>query len=425
MARTRNNTKRTLFWIILIIIMISILEGGAMLIRRTLDLPSPELSEWVEDANLKANDDKSARIVPHPYLGYAIPATDIPPVVRAEKEPMITYGFHHGALVRAPQKDAIVVGSFGGSVAYHLARNEAAIEALEETLQTHPDYAGKRIIISGAAVQGFKQPHQLMSLSYLLSLGAHFDVILLLDGFNEVALAHKENINAGVSAHYPRQWAVRASFLNLDPRMRLIIADMLEIEERRKRLHDTYAMAPLRYSSTVRLLWNVLDGYAAWLEQRYERRMQVLENLAHKGFGSTGPLQIYAEKHDVYTELTRIWEDSARIMHMLSNAIGARFVHVLQPNQYVEGSKPLSKEEQTNTIYRPDHYYAKGVRAGYPMLKEAGTRLQADGIEFHDLTMLFKEHSKTLYIDSCCHVNEEGNILLGRGIGNAMLQYSE
>ena len=43
------------------------------------------------------------------------------------------------------------------------------------------------------------------------------------------------------------------------------------------------------------------------------------------------------------------------------------------------------------------------------------------GVRFHDLTRIFENHPETIYRDTCCHVNQRGNELLGEAIAEAIL----
>jgi hypothetical protein len=58
---------------------------------------------------------------------------------------------------------------------------------------------------------GWKQPQQPLALSYFLSLGAKYDVVMNLDGFNELALPFLNNLRAGVYPFFPRLWNLSGS----------------------------------------------------------------------------------------------------------------------------------------------------------------------------------------------------------------------
>ena len=55
-----------------------------------------------------------------------------------------------------------------------------------QELKSHPRFANQEIVLLNTAVGGYKQPQPLMVVSYLLALGAHFDAVINIDGFNDV-----------------------------------------------------------------------------------------------------------------------------------------------------------------------------------------------------------------------------------------------
>jgi hypothetical protein len=102
-------------------------------------------------------------------------------------------------------------------------------------------------------------------------------------------------------------------------------------------------------------------------------------------------------------------------MSALSEEAGAIYLHVLQPNQYVEGSKVLDPVE-LDTAYQPENLTSRAARLGYPVLREAGPGLRERGIHFVDLTMVFEHEQGTIYRDVCCHYNNRGYEILGEAI---------
>jgi hypothetical protein len=68
------------------------------------------------------------------------------------------------------------------------------------------------------------------------------------------------------------------------------------------------------------------------------------------------------------------------------------------------------------------HPYAAGVAKGYPALVKRTEDLRLAGVAFFDLRMLFKDVTHQLYIDDCCHLNREGNIMLARAIAGAVCE---
>jgi hypothetical protein len=108
-------------------------------------------------------------------------------------------------------------------------------------------------------------------------------------------------------------------------------------------------------------------------------------------------------------------------MAAIADQIGARYVHVLQPNQYDEGSKPLSQQER-EIAFAPESQWPAGVRRGYPLLRARIPGMRARGIAVHDLSQLFSGVSDDVYVDTCCHYNLRGTSALATAIADAILR---
>jgi hypothetical protein len=122
----------------------------------------------------------------------------------------------------------------------------------------------------------------------------------------------------------------------------------------------------------------------------------------------------------LYAYLVRIWKDSSLQMKRLCDANGIAYAHFLQPNQYVPDSKPMSAAERKVAIADGD--YAKGATQGYPALRQQGEELRRAGVNFHDLTMAFKDVEEGMYNDNCCHLTPAGYRVIARMIGDRLGQ---
>lgn len=137
----------------------------------------------------------------HPYLGFVTrPPADLaataPRYRPAAAELGFPYNFHE--LVNPPSPERVVVAVVGGSVSQQVARHGRPFSLLDTALEAQPRFRGRDVWVLSLASGGYKQPQQLMVLTYLLSLGAHFDVIVNLDGFNEVTLPIRDNLEVGL-----------------------------------------------------------------------------------------------------------------------------------------------------------------------------------------------------------------------------------
>ncbi|MFN7974336.1 MAG: hypothetical protein U0166_18640 [Acidobacteriota bacterium] len=338
------------------------------------------------------------REVVHPFVGFV---ADQHPEGSDPAGP--AFGFRIDPPRVGANPGAFVVGIFGGSVAEQLAEG-AGGPALREALSASGKLAGRPVEIVDLAMSGYKQPQQLMTLAYFYANGARFDVVANLDGFNEVAIAAFENAARGAPAAYPRYWSRYNE--KLDPEALSRGSMIIATRERRRAAASAFVAWPLAWSPTAALIWQRWDQRQRGKEQEHQ-----LWLLAHAA--ASPPWKPEGRE----PELVRIWADASIQMQRLAAANGARYFHFLQPNIHVDGSKPLTEKE----AWREWHPYRPFARAGYPLLRSRGAELTGQGVRFTDLTMAFAEVREPIYVDACCHVNDEGNRILASRIAAAIL----
>jgi hypothetical protein len=345
--------------------------------------------------------DRNLALVIHPYLGYVVD----PSVNKRYSD----YGFpasNNTDPITSKTDQNLIVGVFGGSFA--AGASSMSRDVLIQELKQLPEFRGKEIIVHTVSLAGYKQPQQLFALTYFLSLGAHFDIVINLDGFNEVTLPPLENLPKEVFPFFPRHWF--ASVHNFQERGILkVVGEISLLTERQKKWARLFAGTPLKYDVAGNLLWEFYNNRLAI--QLTEREMS-FQKYAVKGkedtrYFVTGPSFQYEGEAAVYSDLAKMWSRSSMIMSRLCEANGIQYFHFLQPNQYVANSKVLKKEE-LRIAFQEDHAYRKGVVKGYPYLIREGKNLREQGVRFHDLTGIFAENDESLYIDSCCHLNKRG-----------------
>ena len=108
-------------------------------------------------------------------------------------------------------------------------------------------------------------------------------------------------------------------------------------------------------------------------------------------------------------------------MHRLAAANGIRYLHVLQPNQYFEGTKQLSPKERRD-FFRPKSPSAQATKAAYPLLLRAGRDLKKNGVAWIDASRIFEDDSTTRYSDWCCHLTQQGVAMLTKLIADEALR---
>jgi hypothetical protein len=315
--------------------------------------------------------------------------------------------------------DHYVVGVFGGSFADQLALlGGAALEAA--LVERFAELRGK-VVVLNLGSSAYKQPQQVISLLEMVVAGVPFDLIVNLDGYNEIHFGYA-SAQAGHHPVFPSRGPYRTTvgFLAERSAGSDALAERILSEKQSERawLARIGGGAWLGRSELARSL-------AGALAQRHQRRRLELES-EFQELGVSAELPVASFPHrcedragDCWRTMADVWERSSLLMHGIARDIGAEYLHVLQPNQYVEGSKPLSDEERRHA-WQPGPRQTL-VQRGYAILRERGARLRVAGVPFHDLTGLYAARTETIYRDVCCHMNLHGNELLAEAIATASL----
>jgi hypothetical protein len=424
-----SRAKILLFWLVLVAGSLAAVEGASWGLLAWLGASDVETRIEAAQAErragaLPAREGRWRHLgvtgVIHPYLGFANEPRD---AARGPELSLDDLGFVWGGPFVRDRDGAFVVAVFGGSFA-QIFVGEQGPERVFERLRQRPELAGEHLVVLNTATGGFKQPQPLLALAYLLSLGVELDMAILIDGFNEVVLPSVENVPKGVFPFYPRSWPLLVGDVNAMPDVRALIGEVTVLADLRAAVADRFAGSFARRSRTLRLVWVVFDR---WLASQVLTRRGELAVGASKpalDFASAGPAWSADGPEDLFRELAAVWKQSSLQMHRLCRGNGIAFHHFLQPNQYLEGSKPIGPKEARVAIL-PQHPYADAVRRGYPFLRAAGVELRAAGVPFHDLTQVFAGVTDPLYVDDCCHVATAGNVLVADAIAEAILQDQE
>ena len=330
----------------------------------------------------------------HPFYGFVPDSTDhalneMPPRQRRE--------------------DMVIIGLLGGSVAHEVQ------PFLERALRRY--FAANRLprqpAVLGLTGGAVGQPQQALMVVNTLLLGGEFDLIVNLDGFNDVALIPDYSLGKSVFPFFPFAWKNQARLTTGE----LLRAGQLEVLRREQaRLTAAWETSPLR--------WSAVFGLA----NRYRRERIAAEIIQRNHELAAAKAQYNLEKHGPRTwlkgeelllpEAARVWYRSSVALARLAELSGADYYHFLQPNQYVPDSKPLSPEEQE--LYSRHWGPAILSRRGYPLLTAFNQELPGQGSNYFDLTRIFLDHRETLYWDKCCHLNGRGNELLAAAMVERM-----
>jgi hypothetical protein len=305
----------------------------------------------------------------------------------------------------------------GGSVAEMFGHY--GVRHMTELLKQDPRFADKRIFFHCYARGGFKEPQQLGMTNYLLSLGLQFQAVVCIDGFNDVALAN-DNTWRGANPIQPpiTHWGALTSGALTD-RVALDAAAIGRTAQRATTALATDALDWGAYHSALvsQIVLARLNRHAAVTGEAFEAFTKRAQEIGKQRILRGPPFD--ADPVAGIKNAVRVWEESSRSLRAICRERGIHFVHVLQPNVMDVRDRPLTAEElaKDNT----GDTWSQGVHVGYPLLREAGRRLAAEGTVFVDATDVFDGEAESPYFDQC-HFRERGNDLLAERIAREFLR---
>ncbi len=374
------------------------------------------------DENVEQKNDAATKLLIHPYLGWSRRPGLVWSMPKARTDwtnrnrRTNFHGFNSEIYdYRDLSETDFVVGIFGGSVANGLSLwgGDAVITEIEKR---RPELIGSvRLINFGLG--GYKQPQQLILFELMLLLGVPFDTVINIDGFNEVALG---GTDVKIGQH--PLFASRYHFTNTFNLARgtstreeiLLSAEALSAGDNANIWGNALANHSLIvHSQLLRAVFGSMRLFYNKQAIHLEERIKLLDRPQSMVELDDSCLD---KNDDCLALITKLWQNCSRMMATIANAAGIDYLHLLQPNQYVEGSKTLSNQEH-KLYYRPQDAWSAAAIRGYPHLIDGGEKLRQEGIKFHDMTRIFFNHPETIYRDRCCHYNWHGNQILGSAVG--------
>lgn len=411
MPRALSRSRKTAFSIFLLVVFLLLVEVLAQLTFRAIydhsyrpkKLYQLTPASWITGQDETGVPSHLTDLVIHPYFGFAVDAAGV-----ARKG--LGFGQGTSPLVSRQYAGKLRVLVLGGSVAVQLMLPEQAdgTSFFERAVKDALQQGGINIDVwfFNAALPGFKQPQQFIAYSYLLTQGAEFDLVVNLDGFNEMTLAMLEGKPKGLSPAYPRGWDVMLGNRMTANKLRQL-AKLLKLREDQAQLIEFAQSTPLARSAMVGL---VLAHKVVANEERAQTMVAAIEQEKQHGelsFEEGGIPFDYDDEEQSYGYLATLWKRSSVLLSQLTASNDSAYLHVFQPNQYLEGSKPLSSQEREK-YYVPDNGFGPVYRAAYPHFQQQMKELAAAGVWFADASMIFKNEQQTVYSDWCCHFNEQG-----------------
>ncbi|QDV08956.1 hypothetical protein Poly30_45120 [Planctomycetes bacterium Poly30] len=313
-------------------------------------------------------------------------------------------------------EDVFDVVLLGGSVAMLMGEEKAAQERFEATLAADPRLAGRQVRLHNQARAGTKAPQTSILCHLLFQLGWKPDLVVLLDGFNEVALAN-ENRYAGAHPLYPPvgTWSFLTPEVDYSAQDIALLVEM-ELAQRRSRKLLEGGLRSGLYRSAFGA--RVLDALLSRPGARHagaKAALSARRNASGMPVALRGP-ELPGDTEAAFDGMIQFWAQSAIAVDAICRAHGVPLLHVLQPTLHDEGAKPMSEQEKIHC--RISTHWEEGVDVGYPRLRAEGERLRERGVHFVDGSRLFAKSTETLYRDAC-HFFPPGSIALAEFLASS------
>ncbi len=323
-----------------------------------------------------------------------------------------------------------VIGIFGGSVANDFAYN-SVIDGLngkgfiEYLKQKIPQLKDKEIIVLSFAGGGYKQPQQLLILNYFLAVGQEFDMVINIDGFNEVALSNLNN-QGQIDVNMPSIQHVQplAGLANSDMSVMRSMVNISDLKSQLLTGIKNLEECPLAvcYSWNFFQVQNIFKNYQQEVV-KYDRQI----GDKSKELGTKDTLVFFTKVPQVldedlaFNKMASTWYESSLNMHQILADKNIEYFHVIQPNQYYQTKRVFTQDEKNIAII-PNHPYSAGVVKGYPLLLSKAEDLKKQGVNVFSALEVLDEEPGLVYRDACCHYNEKGQAILFDAVAEAIAE---
>lgn len=301
--------------------------------------------------------------VPSPAAAAAAPATD--------DGPARTTFVNQGVAVHRRSADRLLIGITGGSAARRLSRD--ATDVLATELSSWPEFAGRTCHFVLLAADEYKQPQQLMLFNDQLSQGAEFDLLINLDGLNEVTLPITGNIPAGMNTCYPSDWGqTTVEVTRTDYLHNIGLVKYLNQQQRISAIRA--GTFPSSLSPTAQLIWSYEHSQR---DRDIAEARQKAEAMTRQAatYCSSGPPEKFHSPQEIYDRCIDLWCRSSILMHRECEINNIRYFHFLEPIP----RRTLEAQDARR----------KSISSCIPLMQTSSRQLLKDaGVEFTDLSDL-------------------------------------
>jgi hypothetical protein len=313
-----------------------------------------------------------------------------------------------------------IIGIFGGSVAEEFAL--VGQPYLIKALQASPFFADKEVIILNFAYPGYKQPQQLLLLNYFAAIGQKFDLVINIDGFNEVALSNENNRHQ-VDISMPQIGAMN-TLVNLSDQTTLTprrLEALVAINRDKAVLNQLATFINQNYLASLNF---ALEQYYAYRFNDYQATVRDFQDIK-AGYSEASllfvkPSDSVLADDALYQQIATQWATSSMMMQQFLATQHVPYFHFMQPNQYFSHKK--FGEAEAKIALNENQPYRAAIMKGYPILQQHFDSLQSAQIHFYSAIDIFDHETRPTYRDDCCHYSKLGTELMAQFVAQAIIK---
>ncbi|MEG3848426.1 hypothetical protein QT971_13420 [Microcoleus sp. herbarium19] len=379
--------------------------------------------EDIERTGIRLDESIVERL--HPFFGYVLKQGAF--TNERLKLKVNNHGFfslYEYPFVKSNKKQ-FIVGIFGGSVANNFALDEYINQRLSKKLQSYPEFADREIVVLNFGNGGYKQPQQLLILNYFLALGQELDLVINIDGFNEVALSNLNNkarIEVGMpSVQHVQPLTTLAS--NVSPEVMSAIVQINDTKKQLKAGIDKLQTCQLAMCHAVTSLQvrQLVNNYQEAIV-KYDAQVKISSaDTANNSIVYIPKAESVLPDRAAFDKMASLWYESSIGMNQILSSRNIPYFHFIQPNQYYPTKRAFTAKEKEIAINK-ESPYIEGVKKGYPVLLSKIDDLQKAGVNVFSAVNILDNTKETVYKDACCHYNAVGEEVLANYISSSIIK---
>jgi hypothetical protein len=383
-----------------------------------------QVVEDIERLGIRVDESIVERL--HPFFGYVMkPGAFTNPKLKLKVNKHGFFSLYQYPFVKS-NKNQVIIGVFGGSVANNFAVDEYINRRLSNKLKAYPEFANKEIIVLNFGNGGYKQPQQLLILNYFLALGQEFDLVINIDGFNEVALSNLNNkaqVEIGMPSVQHIQPLTGLANNTLSPEA---MSSIVQINENKKQLK---AGIDKLQTCQLALCHAVTSLQVKQLVNNYQQAVVKYDSqVKQSNLDTANSSIVYIPKADsvfedaaAFDKIASMWYKSSIGMNQILSSRKIKYFHFIQPNQYYPTKRAFTAKEKETAIDNKSPYI-EGVKKGYPVLLSKVDDLQKARVNVFNAVNILDNTKETVYKDACCHYNSVGEEVLVNYVSRSIIK---